>query len=218
MHPLPKHRLKNFIAGALLLAIPASLYAADPLYKNPEKPIDARVKDLLKRMTLEEKVAQLQTVWAARQKLETDQGEFTAENAQDILGAGIGQVARPAENKGPLTPNKTPAQTLAFTNAVQKYLIENTRLGIPAIFHEEALHGHAGRYATSFPQAIGLASTWDADTIEQVFTIAALEMRAIGTQQALAPVLDVARDPRWGRIEETLGEDPYLATELGVAS
>lgn len=218
MHPVPKLRLKNFIAGALLLAIPASLYAADPLYKNPEKPIDARVKDLLKRMTLEEKVAQLQTVWAARQKLETDQGEFTAENAQDILGAGIGQVARPAENKGPLTPNKTPAQTMAFTNAVQKYLIENTRLGIPAIFHEEALHGHAGRYATSFPQAIGLASTWDADAIEQVFTIAALEMRAIGTQQALAPVLDVARDPRWGRIEETLGEDPYLATELGVAS
>lgn len=212
------HRLKSVIASALMLAIPAGTMAAEPLYKNPDKPIDARVKDLLKRMTLEEKVAQLQTVWAARQKLETDSGEFTAEHAKEILGMGIGQVARPSENKATLTPNKTPAQTLAFTNAVQKYLVENTRLGIPAIFHEEALHGHSGRNATSFPQAIGLASTWDPALIEQVYTIAAQEMRAIGTHQALAPVLDVARDPRWGRIEETLGEDPYLAAELGVAA
>lgn len=212
------HRLKSVIASALMLAIPAGAMAAEPLYKNPDKPIDARVKDLLKRMTLEEKVAQLQTVWAARQKLETDSGEFTAEHAKEILGMGIGQVARPSENKATLTPNKTPAQTLAFTNAVQKYLVENTRLGIPAIFHEEALHGHSGRNATSFPQAIGLASTWDPALIEQVYTIAAQEMRAIGTHQALAPVLDVARDPRWGRIEETLGEDPYLAAELGVAA
>lgn len=218
MQPPSFHRLKIFFASAVLLAIPASSMAADPLYKNPDKPIDARVKDLLKRMTLEEKVAQLQTVWVARQKLETDSGEFTPEHAKEILGDGIGQVARPAENKATLTPNKTPAQTLAFTNAVQKYLVENTRLGIPAIFHEEALHGHAGRNATSFPQAIGLASTWDPATIEQVYTIAAQEMRAIGTHQALAPVLDVARDPRWGRIEETLGEDPYLVAELGVAS
>ncbi len=218
MRTQPKRRLKHLIVGTLLLSLPMTMFAADPLYRNPDKPVDARVKDLLKRMTLEEKVAQLQTVWAARQKLETDAGVFTTEHAQEILGLGIGQVARPAENKAPLTPNKTPSQTLAFTNAVQKYLVENTRLGIPAIFHEEALHGHAGRNATSFPQAIALASTWDADTIEQVFTIAAKEMRAIGTQQALAPVLDVARDPRWGRIEETLGEDPYLATELGVAS
>jgi beta-glucosidase len=218
MPPSGLNRLKNFFMGALLLTLPVSVIAADPVYKNPEKPVDARVKDLLKRMTLEEKVAQLQTVWAARQKLETDKGEFTPENAKEILGLGIGQVARPSENKATLTPNKTPAQTLAFTNAVQKYLVENTRLGIPAIFHEEALHGHSGRNATSFPQAIALASTWDPATIEQVYTIAAQEMRAIGTHQALAPVLDVARDPRWGRIEETLGEDPYLAAELGVAS
>jgi beta-glucosidase len=218
MHPSGLNRLKNFFMGALLLTLPVSVIAADPVYKNPEKPVDARVKDLLKRMTLEEKVAQLQTVWAARQKLENDKGEFTPESAKEILGLGIGQVARPSENKATLTPNKTPAQTLAFTNAVQKYLVENTRLGIPAIFHEEALHGHSGRNATSFPQAIALASTWDPATIEQVYTIAAQEMRAIGTHQALAPVLDVARDPRWGRIEETLGEDPYLVSELGVAS
>ncbi|HEY0894438.1 MAG TPA: glycoside hydrolase family 3 N-terminal domain-containing protein [Cellvibrio sp.] len=212
------HHLKICLVSASLLLTSAVTFAAEPTYKNPNKPIEARVKDLLKRMTLEEKAAQLQTVWVARQKLETDGGEFTAEHAKDVLGLGIGQVARPAENKAVITPNKLPSQTLAFTNAVQKYLVENTRLGIPAIFHEEALHGHAGRNATSFPQAIGLASSWDPQLIEQVYTIAAQEMRAIGAHQALAPVLDVARDPRWGRIEETLGEDPYLVAELGVAA
>ncbi len=218
MHTSCLYRLTIVFASVALSVISAGAMAAEPLYKNPDKPVEARVKDLLKRMTLEEKVAQLQTVWAARQKLETEAGEFTPVHAKDILGGGIGQVARPAENKATLTPNKTPAQTLAFTNAVQKYLVENTRLGIPAIFHEEALHGLAGRNATSFPQAIGLASTWDPAILEQVYTIAAQEMRAIGTHQALAPVLDVARDPRWGRIEETLGEDPYLVSELGVAA
>jgi len=210
--------LKIWIVATSLLLASVVAVAAEPLYKNPEKTIDARVNDLLKRMTLEEKVAQLQTVWVGRQKLETENGAFTGEHAKDILGLGIGQVARPAENKAVITPNKTPSQTLAFTNAVQKYLVENTRLGIPAIFHEEALHGHAGRNATSFPQAIGLASSWEPQLIEQVYTVAAQEMRAIGTHQALAPVLDVARDPRWGRIEETLGEDPYLVAELGVAA
>jgi beta-glucosidase len=212
------NRLNIWLVAASLVSVSTVSMAAEPLYKNPDKPIEKRVNDLLKRMTLEEKVAQLQTVWVARQKLETENGAFTAEHAKEVLGLGIGQVARPAENKAVITPNKTPAQTLAFTNAVQKYLVENTRLGIPAIFHEEALHGHAGRNATSFPQAIGLASSWDPQLIEQAYTIAAQEMRAIGTHQALAPVLDVARDPRWGRIEETLGEDPYLVAELGVAA
>ncbi|HSC68131.1 MAG TPA: glycoside hydrolase family 3 N-terminal domain-containing protein, partial [Cellvibrio sp.] len=210
-------RLKIYLISASLFAPTVGLMAAEPLYKNPDKPIEARVMDLLKRMTLEEKAAQLQTVWVARQQLETDAGVFTDAKAKEILGTGIGQVARPAENKAVITPNKTPAQTVAFTNAVQKWLVENTRLGIPAIFHEEALHGHAGRNATSFPQAIGLASTWDAQLIEQMYTVTAHEVRALGVHQVLAPILDVARDPRWGRIEETMGEDPYLVTELGVA-
>ena len=214
----PQHnRLKVFLMGLALMAS-SGLAAAEPAYKNPNKPIDARVKDLLKRMTLEEKVAQLQTVWAARQKLETDAGVFTDEHAKTLLGLGIGQVARPAENKATLTINKTPAQTVAFTNAVQKYLVEHTRLGIPAIFHEEALHGFAARNGTSFPQAIGLASTWDAQLIHDVYDITAQEVRAVGVHQVLTPILDVARDPRWGRIEETMGEDPYLITEMGVAS
>jgi beta-glucosidase len=103
-------------------------------------------------------------------------------------------------------------------NAVQNYQMTKTRLGIPTMFHEEALHGYAARGATSFPIPIGLASTWDPSLITSVMTIAAREVRARGAYQALAPVIDVARDPRWGRIEETYGEDPYLVGELGVAA
>src|SRR6478609_12079327 len=93
-----------------------------------------------------------------------------------------------------------------------------TRLGIPTMFHEEAVHGYAARGATNFPIPIGLASSWDPALIERVMTVAAREVRARGAFQVLAPVVDVARDPRWGRIEETYGEDPYLAGELGVAA
>lgn len=200
------------------MSLSISLALADqPLYKDSTKPIDARVNDLITRMTLEEKVAQLQAVWLKRQELETDAGVFTPAKAKDILGAGIGQIARPAENKAPVSPNKTPEQTIAFVNAAQRWLIENTRLGIPAIFHEEALHGHAGRDATSFPQAIAMASTWDPQLVESIYKVSAQEIRRRGGTQALTPILDVARDPRWGRIEETMGEDPYLVAALGVA-
>ncbi len=204
----------------LLLSAVCSLpaMAKAPLYQDSTQPIDKRVKDLLQRMTLEEKAAQLQTIWGKRHQLETEQGEFDPQQAKSILGLGIGQVARPAENKATKTTNKTPEQTLAYTNAIQRWLRDNTRLGIPAIFHEESLHGFAARNATSFPQAIGLASSWNPELIQQIYSASAQEMRATGSQQALTPILDVARDPRWGRIEETMGEDPYLITAMGVAS
>jgi len=105
-----------------------------------------------------------------------------------------------------------------LTNAIQKFFIEESRLGIPVIFHEECLHGHAAMDATSFPQPIGLGATFDPDLVERVFTITAWEARSRGTHQALTPVVDVARDPRWGRVEETYGEDPYLVARLGVAA
>jgi beta-glucosidase len=205
--------------GLILMSTLAPSIAAkveqNAVYKNPNKSIEARVKDLLKRMTLEEKAAQLQTVWDKRIEFESPQGEFDPVKAKQILGQGIGQIARPSENRGKgVISHKTPAQTLAYTNQLQQWLLDNTRLGIPALFHEEALHGHAGRYATQFPQAIGLASTWDAQLVHDIYAITAKEVRAIGAQQVLAPILDVARDPRWGRIEETMGEDPYLVTEL----
>jgi len=100
---------------------------------------------------------------------------------------------------------------------VQKWLIEKTRLGIPAIFHDEILHAHMARGSTSFPQPLALASTWDPDFIARVFTAGALETRARGSQQVLGPNLDLAREPRWGRTEETFGEDPYLVSRMAVA-
>src|SRR4030042_23756 len=105
-----------------------------------------------------------------------------------------------------------------LTNAIQKFFIENSRLGIPVIFHEECLHGHAAVDATSFSQPIGLGATFNPDLVRRLFEMTAEEARARGTHQALTPVVDVAREPRWGRVEETYGEDPYLVARLGVAA
>jgi beta-glucosidase len=113
---------------------------------------------------------------------------------------------------------RTPSETVKLTNAVQTWMIEETRLGIPTLFHEEGLHGFQGRYATSFPQSIALASTFDPDLLERVYSITAREIRVRGVHHVLSPVVDVALDPRWGRIEETFGEDPYLVSRMGVAA
>jgi beta-glucosidase len=181
-----------------------------PPYLNPQLPVEQRVADLLSRMTLEEKVAQTQALWRQKGLIMDEKGNFSPEKAREVLKHGIGQITRASENKGP-------RENAVFTNAIQKYLMQNTRLGIPAIIHEESLHGFVAPKATSFPMAIALASTWDVDLVEQVFGVAAAEIRSRGAQQALTPVLDVARDPRWGRTEETYGEDPYLASRIGVA-
>ncbi len=185
-------------------------------YKNPSLSVDARVADLLKRMTVEEKVAQMICLWQQRPQvkpqtdLKNDRGELSPEKAQQVMKYGIGQIARQRERKGP-------REGAAFANSVQKWLIENTRLGIPAMFHDEILHGHMAQGSTSFPQPISLASSWDLDLVTKVFTAAAQETRARGSHQVLGPNLDLARDPRWGRTEETYGEDPYLTSRIGVA-
>jgi beta-glucosidase len=187
-----------------------------PDYKDSRQPIEQRVADLLSRMTLEEKVAQLICLWTQKPQMErqtdfsTDRGDFSPEKARVIMANGIGQISRQRERKDP-------RESAIFANAVQKYLLENTRLGIPAIFHDEALHGHMAQKSTHFPQPIALASSWDLDLISQVFTVAALEARARGGHQVLGPNLDLARDPRWGRTEETYGEDPYLVSQMGLA-
>ena len=187
-----------------------------PAYKNPRLPVDQRVADLLSRMTLEEKVAQLTCLWANRPQVNpqtdfaTDRGDFSPEKAATVMKHGIGQIARQREQKDP-------RQGATFSNAVQKWLIENTRLGIPAILHDEILHGHMAKGSTSFPQPIALATTWDPEFITKVFTAGALETRARGSHQVLGPNLDLARDARWGRTEETYGEDPYLTSRMAVA-
>ena len=187
-----------------------------PDYKNPRLPVERRVADLVSRMTLEEKVAQLVCLWGNRPQVNpqtdfaTDRGDFSPAKAAEVMKHGIGQIARQREQKDPREGAK-------FANAVQKWLVENTRLGIPAILHDEILHGHMARGSTSFPQPIALATTWDPEFITKIFTAGALETRARGSHQVLGPNLDLARDPRWGRTEETFGEDPYLTSRMAVA-
>lgn len=196
----------------LLLSAATALTAAPPLpYQNASLSTAQRVDDLLARMTLEEKAAQLQTVWQQRRTLEDQQQRFLADKALQLIPHGIGHIGRPSEFK-------TPEQTAEFNNALQRWLKQHTRLGIPALMHEEALHGYAAFDGSSLPQAIALASSWSAQIMHDVYALAAKEMRATGAHWALTPILDIARDPRWGRIEETMGEDPYLMSALGVAA
>src|ERR1700754_3862420 len=215
----------RFITVAVVTALIVLLFSYDyrghsqsttPPYKNSRLSVDERVADLVKRMTVEEKVAQLEGLWQQRPQVRpqtdfaTDRGEFSPEKAREVMKYGIGQIARQRERKGP-------REGAEFANAVQKWLLENTRLGIPAIFHDEILHGQMAQGSTSFPQPLALACSWDTELITKVFTAGALETRARGSHQVLGPNLDLAREPRWGRTEETYGEDPYLVSRMGVA-
>nr|WP_225421202.1 glycoside hydrolase family 3 N-terminal domain-containing protein [Sphingomonas parva] len=201
--------------------------AARPLYKDASQPVDLRVEDLLARMTLEEKVAQLLTVGATTRDVLGEGQRFDPAKAEAAWPDGIGQIARPSDARrtapaGEAVPSdrrwRTPAETAEFVNAVQRHALTRTRLGIPVLFHEEALHGYMATEATMFPQAIALASSWDPELVRRVNETIAREVRVRGVSLVLSPVVDIARDPRWGRIEETFGEDPYLAGELGVAA
>lgn len=193
-------------------------------YRNADLPVEKRLRDLLSRMTLEEKAAQMICVWQQKaEKLVDAEGNFDLEKAQAAFkdGLGLGQVGRPSDaGSTPTEPRKgrNARQMAELTNAIQKFFIENSRLGIPIIFHEECLHGHAALDGTSFPQPIALGATFNPGLVEALYTMTAEEARLRGTHQALTPVVDVARDPRWGRVEETFGEDPYLVSRLGIAA
>jgi beta-glucosidase len=210
--------LTGRLAGLLLLG-PALLAgvahaqggAARAPYLNPALPVEQRVEDLLGRMTLEEKVAQMMSLWDLKKSITDAQGRFDPAKAPEWFRVGIGRIERPSDGHGARAQAE-------YTNAIQRWVKQNTRLGIPVLFHEEALHGLQGEQATSFPQAIAMASTWNPELVERALRVVAGEVRARGAHQVLAPVVDVARDPRWGRIEETYGEDPYLAARLGVAA
>jgi beta-glucosidase len=195
-----------------------------PAYKNRDLPAEKRVRDLLGRMTIEEKAAQMMCVWQEKNsKLLDAAGNLDLEKAKASFkkGHGIGQVGRPSDAGSPPTEpwkGKTARGMAELTNAIQKFFMEHSRLGIPVFFHEECLHGHAAHEGTSFPQPIGLGATFNPALVEKLFTMTAAETRARGGHQALTPVVDVARDPRWGRVEETYGEDPYLVSRLGIAA
>ncbi|HWP43396.1 MAG TPA: glycoside hydrolase family 3 N-terminal domain-containing protein, partial [Blastocatellia bacterium] len=205
--------LTAFLPG---LRSSASQQDGRPDYRNPNLPVERRVADLLQRMTIEEKVAQLVCLWSRKPQEKPpdgsfpDRGDFSVEAARVELKHGIGEIARQRERKGP-------RESAIYANAVQKFLVENTRLGIPALFHDEVLHGHMAQGGTHFPQPIALAASWDTDLISRVFAAGALEVRARGGHHVLGPNLDLGREPRWGRTEETYGEDPYLVSRMAVA-
>lgn len=188
-----------------------------PAYRNRDLPSEQRVADLLARMTLDEKAAQMRCVWQQKATTLVDaSGQFDPEKARQSFGHGngLGQVGRPSD----AGPGLNARQMAELTNAIQRFFIEESRLGIPVVFHEECLHGHAARDGTSFSQPIGLASTFNPKLVESLYAMTAAEARARGTHQALTPVVDVARDPRWGRVEETFGEDPHLVSRMGIAA
>ncbi len=178
------------------------------VYRDATQLIPNRVNDLLSRMTLDEKVAQLTGTlpFAFRGA----NGLNEAQIAQ-ALHFGIGQISAGAM----LSPD--PARLVAMLNQIQRYLVEQTRLGIPAIVHHEALAGLVHPACDDFPTALSMAASFDPQSVEAMTDVIRKQMRALGVHQACSPNLDLARDARWGRVQETYGEDPYLASAIGVA-
>ena len=210
------------------------IVATEGVVEAPTVSDDPEIAALIARMTLDEKLAQLSCIWISKGQILDSNGDFSPKKMKEIHPHGVGCFARPQDTMGMEVTQerkdvndatvvrrmsaRTPSETVKLTNAVQKWMIEETRLGIPTLFHEEGLHGFQGRYATSFPQSIALASTFDPELLERIYDITAREIRVRGVHHVLSPVVDVALDPRWGRIEETFGEDPYLVSRLGVAA
>src|SRR5215212_5055309 len=171
--------------------------------------ISKRVNDLLGQMTLDEKLAQIGSYWFY--ELQT-KGQLDQQKVQEKLRHGIGQITRLAG-----ASTLEPQSAAKTANIVQRFLVENTRLGIPVIVHEECCSGAMVLGGSMYPQMLGLASTFQPELAEQMTTVIRKQLRAVGARQGLAPVLDVARDPRWGRVEETFGEDPTLVSHFGMA-
>ena len=193
-----------------------------PVYKDANQPTDARVKDLLARMTPEEKIGQLicPLGWPMYEKVSADSVEITPlyRNFVDSLGGGMLWAAFRADpwTRKTLETGLNPALAAKTYNKLQKYSIEHSRLGIPIILAEEAPHGHMAIGTTVFPTSIGLASTWDPALMEEVGRVIASELRAQGGHISYGPVIDLAREPRWSRVEETYGEDVYLTSTMAA--
>lgn len=202
-------KLKSLLSGVIIiasLAVSSCSNQHDPIYKNHKYSIEERTKDLLSRMTVEEKVAQTLAIW---RKMGAE-GKFSTSGQAFDPQYGLGAIHR-------RYTNISMSEGAEESNAIQKYFIENTRLGIPVIINGEGLHGIVANEATIFPQAIALASTWDPELFGEIFSSVALQARALGIHEVFSPNLDIIRDPRYGRVQENYSEDPYLATELGVA-
>ncbi|WP_196221829.1 glycoside hydrolase family 3 protein [Sphingobium sp. CAP-1] len=213
---------RTLLTGSMLAAVPASGAMRRLPYRDSMLPISDRVADLLGRMTLEEKVAQMRCLWFGKATICETDGRFSPAKAATALADGIGQIGRPSDTAGSARFKRdhfrSLDETISFINATQAFLVEKTRLGIPALFHEETAHGLAVPGATVFPSPPALGSSWDPDLIEQVFTVTAREGRLRGATVGLSPVIDLARDSRYGRVEEMFGQDPYHVGQMGLAA
>ncbi len=179
-------------------------------YLDPSLPLQQRVENLLSQMSVSERVAQLTGITSG---LLYSRKQLSDRQLSKYLQAGIGQIVFLGGEGGLASPEKTGQQVAA----VQKYLLEQTRLGIPAIPHIEVISGVLSPGTTNFPSGIGMAAGWKPDNLQQMTDLIRRQMLAMGYRQALSPVMDIARDARWGRVGETYGEDPYLASQMSIA-
>jgi beta-glucosidase len=205
---MKKTRLYSIFLFVVLCSFTGEKKSEKNPYQDSNLSVDKRVADLLSRMTDEEKILQLDMYRGNEfsNKLLHETSEYSEEITAKTLGnMSIGSI----HDYYPLSSD--------YTNQIQKYAIEKTRLGIPILFIEEGLHGYEGFGSTSFPIPLQLAAAWDTALVYKIGRIIATETRAHGVNMILGPVLCLPRDPRWGRVEETYGEDPYLAALNGVA-
>ena len=201
-----------FFTFFLVITFSNAQQVVKPLYKDPKAPIEERIKDLLSRMTIEDKCRQID-VWHPKVDLsKPEELNKIIMALGDTVKNGIGFLQFKVEM------NRDNYR--ARFNAVQKYFVENTRLGIPAISNGEGCHGFVGNEnkSTVFPVSASLGSTWNTELIESVFGAVAKEMRSYGITHAATPVIDLMRDPRFGRADEMLGEDPYHVAQMGVGA
>ncbi|MDG3581067.1 glycoside hydrolase family 3 N-terminal domain-containing protein [Galbibacter pacificus] len=199
---------KAIFIGLLLMLYGCTYNTLNPIYKDASQSVDSRVADLISKMTLQEKIKQMDMYWGKEVAIMKghDAIKFSEEKISQMMdSSGMGSI----HDFYPLDPN--------IGNQIQKYALEKTRLGIPVMFIEEGLHGYSGKNSTTFPVPLQLASAWDSTLVKKIGRVIASESRMHGIHMILGPVLGLARDPRWGRVEETFGEDPYLTALNGTA-
>ncbi|QMV69290.1 glycoside hydrolase family 3 C-terminal domain-containing protein [Sphingobacterium paramultivorum] len=215
-------KVRILLMAAMTTLLCPQLQAQQLPYKNSTLPIEKRVSDLLGRMTVEEKVGQLSKLlgwemYSKNGKQVTISNKLRKAVKEQHIGLLWATLRADPWTQKTLLNGLSPVEAARATNAIQRYMVDSTRLGIPLLLSEEAPHGHMAIGATVFPTAIGQASTWNPMLIQDMASTIAMETYAVGGKNGYGPVLDLARDPRWSRTEETYGEDPYLIGQMGTA-
>ncbi|WP_341833054.1 glycoside hydrolase family 3 N-terminal domain-containing protein [Sphingobacterium thalpophilum] len=215
-------KVRILLMAAMATLLCPQLQAQQLPYKNSTIPIEKRVSDLLGRMTVEEKVGQLSKLlgwemYSKNGKQVTISNKLRKAVKEQHIGLLWATLRADPWTQKTLLNGLSPVEAARATNAIQRYMVDSTRLGIPLLLSEEAPHGHMAIGATVFPTAIGQASTWNPQLIQDMASTIAMETYAVGGKNGYGPVLDLARDPRWSRTEETYGEDPYLIGQMGTA-